>query len=142
MYKVALAVTLQAICLSGFGQQDKKTAKAREDVVEANKDLKEAKLDSAADFRKFRHEAEINIKENERKIAELRARKNQENKTTKETYDKKVLTLEQKNNELKRRIAGSETTKPNTWTSFKSEFSHDMTELGQAFMDIGVDNKK
>lgn len=142
MYKVVITGTMLALSLNGVAQQDKKSEKARKNVVEANKDLREAKRDSVADFKKFKQEAELSIKENQKKIAELKLHKMNENIESKEKYDKKVLALEQKNNELKNKIEGCETIKTSMWSSFKSEFNHDMNELGHAIRDIGVDNKK
>lgn len=142
MYKIVITSSILALSIHGMAQQDRKSEKARKNVAEANKDLREARLDSAADFRKFKQEAELSIRENQKKIAELRTRKAHENKEMKDKYDRKVLALEQKNNDLKKRIEKSETTKTNMWSSFKSEFSHDMNELGHAITDFGVDNKR
>lgn len=135
-------MSLLLLSLSSQAQQDKKSEKARKNVAEANKELREARLDSAADYNQFKKEAELAIVENQKKIAELRADKAMENKETKEKYAKKVSELEQKNNELKHRINSAETTKTDRWSSFKREFSHDMTELGQSIRDLGVNNKK
>ena len=63
-------------------------------------------------------------------------------KEVKEKYDKKVSALEQKNNDLKKKIEASNNTQSSKWSSFKREFNHDMDELGHAIKDIGVDNKK
>ena len=137
------------VSLSATAQESKKAASARKEVAEAKKDLKdakkdlkEAKVDSAADFQKFKKESEIRINENQTKIAELRAKKHNESKEVEEKYDKKVLALEQKNNELKNKINKADGTKSSSWSSFKREFNHDMDELGHAIKDIGVDNTK
>jgi cytochrome c biogenesis factor len=127
---------------SAFGQENKKAKEAREDVKEAQKDLRLAKTDSLADYNDFRKNAEIKIAENQKSIAELKAKKASENKETKAKYDKKVVALEQKNNELKKRMDGSASTETSAWTKFKREFNHDMTELGHSIKDIGKDNVK
>ena len=138
----AITGMITMVGLSVMAQENKKAADARKEVASAKKDLKEAKIDSAADFQKFKKEAEIRIQENQVKIAELKTKKSSESKEVKEKYDKKVSTLEKKNNELKNKIKNSDDTKTSMWTSFKREFNHDMEELGHAFKDIGIDNTK
>jgi len=121
--------------LTATAQENKKAAAAR-------KDLKEAKIDSAEDFHKFKKEAESKIKENQAKIAELKAKKSNDGKEVKKKYDKKVLALEQKNNELKNKIKKADDTKTNMWTSFKRGFNREMDELGDAFKDMNADDLK
>lgn len=103
----------------------------------------QAKSDSIADYKKFKKDAEMKIENNKQKIAELKAKKSSENKEVKEKYDKRVATLEEKNNELKQKVNSyNETSNSAKWASFKREFNHDMDELGKAMKDIGKDNTK
>jgi hypothetical protein len=140
---VLVVTTVMTIAsVSGFAQQDKKSEKARKDVAESHVKLKEAQTDSTADYQQFKKNAEEKIRDNEKKIAKLKIEKSKNDKETKEEYDKKVLALEAKNNELKKRIADSANTKTYMWSSFKREFTHDMDELANAFKDIGIDNAK
>jgi predicted nuclease with TOPRIM domain len=134
---LSLAITgmIAMVGLTATAQENKKAAEAR-------KDLKEAKIDSAEDFHKFKKEAEGKIKENQAKIAELKAKKSGESKEVNKRYDKKVLALEQKNNELKNKIRKADDTKTSMWTSFKREFNHEMDKLGLAFKDMNADNSK
>jgi len=118
------------------------TAQVKKKAAAARKDLKEAKIDSAEDFHKFKKEAESKIKENQAKIAELKAKKSNDGKEVKKKYDKKVLALEQKNNELKNKIKKADDTKTNMWTSFKRGFNREMDELGDAFKDMNADDLK
>ncbi len=146
MKKLNLMTTLLTMLLitsmSVFGQENKKAENARKDVKEAQQDLREAKNDSAADYQKFRKEAEMSIEANEKKIAELREKKLSDNKEMNEDYTRKVKALEQKNTALKHKLETSSTTKSTKWASFKREFNHDMDELGHAIKDIGVNNAK
>jgi len=140
--KIPIIVGVVLANFSLIAQENKKAAKARKDVAEAKEDLRLAKTDSVADYQKFKKEAEADIAENAKKIAELKMKKTDENKDVKEKYDKKVLELEAKNNELKKRIEASGNTQSKMWASFKREFKHDMKALGDAIKDIGVDNAK
>jgi len=147
--RIAIMGILAVVSLTTFAQEDKQAAEARKDVVEANKDvakakqdLREAKTDSAADYQKFKKESEMKIAANQKEITSLKNKKSKDTKDVREKYDKKVLALDQKNNELKMKIGGSSTTKTSNWTSFKNEFNHDMNELGDAIKDLGKDNTK
>lgn len=133
--KIALTSVIAISSITVFSQENKQAANAR-------KDLREAKLDSADDYNRFKKEAEATIKENENKISELKAKKSDATKEEKEKYNKKVQALEQKNKNLKIKIEGASKTKTEMWASFKREFNHDMEELGHAIRDIGKDNSK
>ncbi len=139
-------LTLTALVMvtgfTAFSQEDKKAKEARKDVAEAKQDLKEARIDSAADFQKFKKDAETIIAENKTKISDLKIKKIDGSKEDKQKYDKKIAALEKRNNELRKKIETCDSTKTSMWTSFKQEFNHDMNELGLAIKDIGVDNKK
>lgn len=115
-----------------LAQEDKKAAIARQE-------LREAKADSAADFLKFKQEAETNIRKNKKKIVVLKAKKLNADKVVNEKYDKKVLALEQKNNALKRKIDKCDATKISAWTSFKLGFNHDMNKLGDALTHMEIE---
>jgi hypothetical protein len=90
----------------------------------------------------FRASAEMKISNNKKEIATLKARKAKDIKQVKTDYDKNVMELESKNNDLNKRIEGSGSTETSKWSAFKREFNHDMDELGQAFKDIAKDNTK
>lgn len=139
--KLLLTVILAAFTLAAYAQENEKAAKARKDMKDAQADLREAKIDSAADFQKFREEGERAILDNQYKINSLKARKIAEDKNASDKYQQRLATLQQKNEALRTRLAGSGKTKTSKWSAFKREFQHDMDELGKAFKDIGVDNR-
>jgi len=110
-----------------FGQENKKVPQASKDLIGAQVDLNEARIDSAADFQKFKKESELKINDNENKIAELKT------KSWNENFDEqKIDALQQKNDALKKKIEESDKTKTSNWTSFKREFNHDADDLGRA----------
>jgi hypothetical protein len=131
-----IAAIIMMAGLSVFAQQDKQAEKARKNVAKAEKDLKEAKLDSAADYEKFVKDAEMNISENKKVIVTLKEKKIEQNKEANDKYNKEVLALEKKNNDLEKRIKDSQHTKTNMWERFKLNFSRDMEKLGQAIKRI------
>jgi hypothetical protein len=90
-----------AASLITFAQEDKKVKEAQKDLSEANKGLKEAKTDSAADYQKFKTVSETKIRENQMQIATLKAKKSTDTKEVKENYDKRVVTLNKRTTILK-----------------------------------------
>ena len=133
--KTALTVVIALTSVTTFSQENKQAANAR-------KELREAKIDSAEDFNRFKKQAEATIEENKKKIKELKLKKSDAHKNEKEIYNKKVKVLEEKNRNLKNKINGSSKAETATWSSFKREFNHDMEELGRAIRDIANDNTK
>lgn len=141
VFRFTLGLMLATVSITANAQQDKKSEKARKDMAEAKEDLRLAKIDSVEDYNKFKVDADAKIAQNQIKIKELKEQKVSDNADIKEKYQKKIFALEQKNNDLKKKIEESDKTKSSMWSSFKKEFNHDMEELGKAFKDIGVDNK-
>lgn len=136
---------------TSYGQEpDKKSVKAREnlkeankDVVDAKKDLKKAEKDSVSEYQKFRKDSEVKIKNNEKTIADLKVKHSKMTDKEKATYQKKVSELEQKNANLKKKLANYKNNEGHDkWTTFNVEFKHDMDELGKALKDFTVKNKK
>ncbi|MFM9909176.1 MAG: hypothetical protein ACKVOW_07505 [Chitinophagaceae bacterium] len=132
----AMVAIIMMAGLSTFAQQDKQAEKARKKIAEGKKDLREAKLDSAADYEKFVKEAEMSISENKKEIAILKEKKIESNASENEKYHKKVITLEKQNNELQKRIKDSEHTKTSMWERFKVKFNRDLKNLGRAIKNI------
>jgi hypothetical protein len=144
------AITVMALTIaSSFGQEpDKKSQKAREnlkeeqkDVVDAKQDLKEAQKDSVSDYQSFKKESELKIKDNEKSIADLKVKSSKISEKNQAAYQKKVGELEQKNTKLKNDLANYQEGTLDKWTSFKTEFNHDINELGKAIKEFTVDNK-
>ncbi len=138
----ALTSVMAMTGLALAAQESPKTAEARKEVAEPMVDLKEAKTDSAADYQKFKKEAEIKIRGNQIKIVALKAKQTNETKEIREKYHKKVLILEQKNNQMENRIRKSDSTKTTMWGAFKRYFSQDMEELNEAFKDLNSNDSK
>ena len=54
----------------------------------------------------------------------------------------KVADLDKKNSDMKKKMADYKASNKENWENFKTEFNHDMNELGQAFKDLTVKNTK
>lgn len=119
-----------------------KVLDAKEAVIDAQSDLNLARQDSVTEFQKFKTEFQNQISANEKSIAGLKltiAGASQENKIL---YEKKVAELEEKNSNLKIKLAEYKEGETDQWQTFKSEFKRDMTELGKAFSDFTISNKE
>jgi len=128
--------------------QKKDAAQAK--VEDAQKDLDAAQTDANAESQKvataeewkaFKSESELKIRDNEIRIGELKAKKNKPGKLFDSLYEKKIDALEQQNRNMQARIDAYDKSHSD-WESFKTEFNHDMDELGKALKDLTVDNKQ
>src|ERR1700745_1666814 len=127
--KIIFTQIMMLISLSLFGQKN--------DIAKNQKELCETKADSA-DFELFKKEAEKQISGNQQKIALLKEKKLNASAKANKKFTKKILTLEKKNKELKKRMSQC-TSKPPLWLTFKSKFMRDLKQLGEALDDLAVD---
>lgn len=121
----------------------KEENEATEKAQEANQELIDVKKAATAqEWQAFKNSGDSLINKNDEKIAELKLKMKNTGKSIDTKYKDNIEVLEQKNKDLKVKM---ETYKNDTnadWQSFKSEFNHDMDELGQSLKDFTVDNKK
>jgi hypothetical protein len=137
---VFLAITLFAGCRTNAQKTEAakdKIQEAKENVVSANQDLNRVINDSILQFKK---ESAEKISANEKMIADFKAKIKTEKKETKVKYEKKLAELEQKNNDLKKKLEEYNDEGQENWATFRNELNHDMDELGQAIKDLTVKN--
>jgi len=141
---LAMASTLIAgAMLTGCQPSNPKVESAQENVQDAKQELKAAQKEaSAEEWKAFKDESEVKIKDNDIRIAELKAKLKKSGTKLDALYEKKIDALEQQNRDMKARIDGYESSVHSDWDAFKREFNHDMDQLGQALKDLTVDNKK
>jgi predicted RNase H-like nuclease (RuvC/YqgF family) len=150
-YSLAVTMLLTAgTVITSCNSPSNKANKSKENVEEAQRDLEETKADAELQRQKaatveewedFKSESEIKIKENETRIEELKEKMMKPGDGIDSLRQKRINTLEEKNNKLKAMINTYESNQSD-WESFKREFNHDMDELGKAFKDLTIDNKK
>jgi len=133
-------------CKSPAQKEDAAKAKAEEAQQDLNSAQKDAnaeaqKVATAEEWKAFKSESELKIKDNEIRIAELKAKMKKPGKVFDSMYEKKIDNLEQQNRDMRVRMDAYEKSQSD-WESFKTEFNHDMDELGKALKDLTVDNKK
>ena len=138
-----LTVTfISGIILISCNNSSQKVDKAQKDVIEANKNLEDANKEYLADIEIYRTETANRIAANDQSIVELKAKIANDKKIAKADFKKKVAELEQKNIEMKKKMDEYKADGKENWEQFKTEFSRDMDELGNAFKDLTVKNTR
>jgi DNA repair ATPase RecN len=141
-----MAGTIFTSCQSSIQKQEAAQAKvrdAKQDLNAAQKDAKAAAqvVATAEEWKAFRSESELKIRDNEIRITELNVKMKKPGEIFDALYAKKIANLEQQNKDMRARLEAYEKSQSN-WESFKREFNHDMDAIGQALKDLTVDNKK
>ncbi len=133
-----VAVFIAGACSS----PTKKVEDAQSEVVEANKELDDAQAEYMADMAKYKVETADKIAANELIVKDFNARIASQKKDAQVEYKQKVASLEQKNTDMKKKLDDYKLEGKENWEKFKTEFNHDMDELGEAFKDLTVKNVK
>jgi hypothetical protein len=154
MNKTIITIAVTSMLVAGSVFTSCKSPAQKEDAAQAKVDDAQEDLNSAQDkadaatlkvataeeWKIFKNESEIKIRDNEIRIAELKAKMKKPGKVFDSMYEKKIDRLEQQNRDLRVRIDSYEKSQSD-WETFKTEFNHDMDELGNALKDLTVDNK-
>jgi hypothetical protein len=128
-----------------------KVADAKANEVAAKQDVKDAvanaqtvEQESAAreEWLTFKGKAEGAIAANDKIIADYKAKMTNADGKLRAQYDRSIDALETKNNEMKAKLDAYQDSGKSAWEKFKSEFGHDMDDLGTALKNFTVDSKK
>jgi predicted P-loop ATPase len=146
MKKSILVFTASAvmfsIALTSCNSPAEKVENAQEEVKDAKVDLVEANQEYLAEIDVYRIETAEKIAANEKSAAEFRARIKNDKKEAKAEYNEKIAKLEEKNSDMKKKLDDYKADGKENWQKFKTEFNHDMNEMGDAFRDLTVKNVK
>ena len=138
---VATVIILFNSCKSPA--EDKETTntdEVKENLVEAKESLDKAKKEYVLRYQAFKLESDNKISENEKVIAELKAKVKMESNAAKQDFEKELTVLEQKNQSLKEKMSYYKDEGDDKWESFKMEFNQDIDSLGQALKDLTKNN--
>lgn len=144
-----VAIIIAGSVFTGCKSSAEKELDAQTELQDAQDKLDQAQTDAnAAELRAateeewvaFKSDAELRIRDNEIRIAELTVQMNKPGALFDAIYKKRILTLEQQNRDLRVRINAYDRNSTD-WETFKREFNHDMDEIGNALKDLTVDNK-
>ncbi len=104
--------------------------------------MDKANQEYQADIDKYRKETAEQITANEENIKELKADRAQVENDKKDDYDKQIAELEQKDNNMKKKMDDYKPEGKEKWKLFKSDFNKGMNDLGKSIKDLTASNKK
>ena len=109
---------------------------AKDNVEQANQDMIDAQVQFEKDWQQFKSDAELRINENQQKIDDFKTAMKSTSTKFKAKYENEVLTLEQKNIELKKKLNDFKYERKENWEEFKTTFNNDMDVVSNALNDI------
>ncbi len=108
----------------------------KEDVKLAAQDLKDEQGQYDIEWQQFKYEAELKISANEKRINDFNEEIQKTSAKFKSKYANKVLTLEQKNIELKKMINSYRYDGKINWQEFKQEFKNNLDSVENALNNM------
>ena len=108
----------------------------------ADRELQDANDAYLLDIENYRMETADKIAANNRSIAAFNIRMENEKQEVKAEYREQIAELEQKNSDMEKKMDDYQADGKQNWEAFKTEFNHDMDELGKAFTNLTNTNTK
>jgi Skp family chaperone for outer membrane proteins len=118
---------------------EQKVEGAKENFEGVKDDLKDAKTAYLAEWQAFKEEADEKIDANQKRIEAFKAKMSKAGSTAKENYNKEVAVLEQKNQDLKKKLDEYKDDGQSKWKEFKANFNDDMDAIGKTMTDLFKD---
>lgn len=132
---IVILAILTGIIFTSCKTAQQKEEMAKENVINANQDLKDTKISNANEWLTFKRESQEKILDNEKRITKLKVEMNKPGSTFDGLYRTRIEKLEAKNTELKMKLDsynGNET----EWNTFKNDFNRDIDEIGKNIKDL------
>lgn len=107
-----------------------------EDAMNANQEMVDSQIQYEDEWAEFKNNVELAIKTNEERIEELKEQMKKMNSEFQTKYDNKILTLEQKNIELKKKLNEYKYEGKENWEQFKQSFDDDINSLQKSLNEI------
>ncbi|MFO7447934.1 MAG: hypothetical protein R6W90_16345 [Ignavibacteriaceae bacterium] len=108
----------------------------RDDVNKANQDMIDDQYKFDTEWQEYRSNAEVRINENEKKIAEFKEAMKTTTNNFKAKYENEVLTLEQNNIQLRKRLNEYRYDGKDNWDVFKRDFNREVDVVENSLNDI------
>ncbi|MGZ5511611.1 MAG: sll1863 family stress response protein [Nitrososphaeraceae archaeon] len=128
----AVSLLIAGLIFTGCDNRDN----AKDDVEKANQDMIDAQIQFEKEWQQFKSDAELKINTNQQKIDDFKAAMKTTSAKFKAKYENEVLTLEQKNIELKKKLNEFKYERKENWEDFKKAFNSDMDSVGTTLNDI------
>ena len=133
---VCAGITSVGLMSIGCNTPSQKVETAQDNVVQANKDLEKANQDYLTDMENYKKETAEKIAANEKSIDDFNARIANEKADARANYKKKIVALQQKNTDMKKKLDDYKAEGKDQWEKFKTEFNHDMDKLNDDFKSL------
>jgi hypothetical protein len=141
MIAIAAIGCMVGMLLTGCEKtSDQRVKNANENAGNAIRELKDARTEFLAEWQTFKRESEQAIEGNEKKIDAFKAKMEKGGSKVKAKYSKDVAVLEQKNQDLKKKLEEYKDDGQGKWEEFKTNFKHDMDSIGKTMKDLFKEN--
>lgn len=108
----------------------------QEEVRKANQEMIDAQAQFEKEWQQFKTETELKIDANQKKIDDFKAAMKTTTAKFKAKYENQVLTLEQKNIELKKSMNEYRYEGKDNWEKFKMDFNREVDTIVVALNEI------
>jgi hypothetical protein len=115
---------------------EKTSENAKEKVSQANQDMADAQAQYEKEWQQFKSDTELKINANQKNIDDFKTAMKKTNKKFRAKYENQVLTLEQKNIELQKKLNDYKYEGKDNWEQFKQKFNYDIDSVGNAIKGL------
>jgi len=115
---------------------EKTSENAKEKVSQANRDMADVQAQFDKDWEQFKNDAELKINANQKNIDDFKIAMKKTSKKFRAKYENQVLTLEQKNIELKKDLNAYKYEGKDNWEQFKQKLNNNIDSVGNALKGI------
>ncbi len=116
--------------------REQKVEDAKEDVQKANEDLMAAEAEYKSEWLQFKSNVEAKILANQQLIDDFKIAMKSTSSAFRTKYENEVLSLEQKNIELTKKLNEYQYEGKDKWEEFKTGFNNDVDIVATALKDI------
>ena len=138
----ALSTLMAGAVFTSCNIPDRRVEQANDDVIAAKKALDEANAAYLADMTTYKVDMLTRITSYNLSIIDFKEKAEREEGNKKIVYEMRIADLQQRNNAMKKAMEEYKPEGKDKWKVFKTEFNHDMDELGKAFKDLTIKNIK
>ena len=113
----------------------------QEEVRKANQEMIDAQAQFEKEWQQFKTDTELKIDANQKKIDEFKAAMKTTSAKFKAKYENQVLTLEQNNIELKKKLNDYKYSGKDNWEEFKRDFNREIDSIVVALNEIFINKE-
>lgn len=129
-------------CKSNTEEKKENLEEAKKEVVVAKDELSAARMDSINQYSNYRKEIDNRLAENDKQIAEIRAKVKMQKASIRAKMDKDLDILMQKNEDFKMQMKNQKDGIYSDWESFKNSYNTSLDDLGKSISEMAQNNMK